>query len=257
MFTSPTKKRSKRINRKFCPSLKPLPSNFAKLVLNFEMEVEISKSLPALQQLLDLYIVLYIQRAIEYYEGLNDSRYKYYSVRMNSLLGRQELLNPSSLNSRRRSLSVECSCGNSLEVTSFAILQKAEALLRNHENINHSTSRQLQINIAGQSAKLNSKVCDRKAQMLRSATPTTHGKERESDRSAGIIEKYMVEKIETLDQIKKKYESEKEKVTETGKFYVGMIEEIDRNMQREVKQAQIGIEMNRKNEFKKRHGAEP
>lgn len=69
------------------PKVKTLPENFFEKVLDYELNLKRSFTMNTLQELVNLY-----STAIEYYESLEDNRYKDYQNRLNILLSQPEIL---------------------------------------------------------------------------------------------------------------------------------------------------------------------
>ena len=65
-----------------------LPKNFAQLVLDLELLVDSGNfDINTVNQLMQLY-----SQAVEYYSGMNDVRYVYYTERIQNMLVRPEIL---------------------------------------------------------------------------------------------------------------------------------------------------------------------
>ena len=65
-----------------------LPKNFAELVLDLELLVDSGNfDINTINQLMQLY-----SQAVEYYSGMNDVRYVYYTERIQNMLVRPEIL---------------------------------------------------------------------------------------------------------------------------------------------------------------------
>lgn len=103
LFNSIMKKLSKgeqqQRNKLSTKALK-LPKNFANLVLDLEIKVDSGVTdMSNVDALLQLYSVspfylltVWFQRAVEYYSGMNDEKYLYFTERIQNLLCRPDIL---------------------------------------------------------------------------------------------------------------------------------------------------------------------
>lgn len=78
-----------------------LPKNFAELVLNEELKIDAGQvDLESVNRLLQMYSVsrffhlclTLFQRAVEYYSGMNDEKYMYFTERIQNTLLKPEIL---------------------------------------------------------------------------------------------------------------------------------------------------------------------
>lgn len=87
MFGKLSKNEAKQRNKMSTKAVK-LPKNFAELVLDLELLVDSGNfDINTINQLMQLY-----SQAVEYYSGMNDVRYVYYTERIQNMLVRPEIL---------------------------------------------------------------------------------------------------------------------------------------------------------------------
>lgn len=271
--------RATRLN--YFSTIQPPSANFADQVLALEMQIETQGSLEALKQLLEIYSVTPIQRAIEFYESIGDTKYSYYKERMhNTLVKHDRLLGPP-LPGKARDLNTE---------------REAENLVKQHFNENLKLSKELLLNIESQSAGLHNRLSLRQIKKLRSSSPDTAlsrsfisvkleqsmvvtSKERgkllrtpnESDISGGVpkaqltessieqleseleglLEKYITLKISKTTEIREKYSEGKKEIRDIAdretlkKVYKAM----DLKMNQEIQQLESSLKAQRNSEI--------
>ncbi|CAG9323799.1 unnamed protein product [Blepharisma stoltei] len=178
---------------KFCPSIVPLPSNFADQVLELEIQVETQESIEAFKSLMELY-----SKAIEYYNSIGDAKYKYYQERMISFIQKQDSIlqahasktastttSPEKVPTSRHSVSTtskllfhEPPFEVAPEVhrpTELAQRRAADKVMKQHEQESHVSIKHAQQNIKSQNDNLEQRVISRKRGLTRyrSISPET------------------------------------------------------------------------------------
>lgn len=241
-------------------SLKPPSPRFAGQILHLEMIIETEGSIEALKELLQIYAVIYIQQAIEYFEAIGDNRYKYYKSRMTTMLKDQEKLFGVSSSKFLRSK----------KQRGLNSQRKAEFLLKKHEVESISVAKKLQLNLEMQSVALKEKMNTRKTKRMRSYSPDLFKKRSESDISGGlprtdsfeaelekVIEKSLKQKLRSISEIKGKYTNEKEELKNFGEYriiYIEMLYKVfahmDCRMKQEIKNIEKSSEEQKKQEIK-------
>ena len=87
MFGKLSKNEAKQRNKMSTKAVK-LPKNFAEMVLDLELLVDSGNfDINTINKLMQLY-----SQAVEYYSGMNDVRYVYYTERIQNMLVRPEIL---------------------------------------------------------------------------------------------------------------------------------------------------------------------
>lgn len=222
----------------YCPSITPLPEDFADQVLELEMKVDCQPSIEALRQLLELY-----SQAIEYYESKKNKKYLYYQERMKNLLVRQEKL-------------LEAQVCPSSPRSELSETRHAEKAIKTHNQVAQSLSKQVQLNIQNQNQGLKSRLSLRLEKRNRSL--------KESDVSGGpllpgdldcefekLVEKYLVLKMEGTEEIKAQYEEQMKEIREmpSSPILEQLLSEMQARMDQEIQDFHKDLERRKRQEY--------
>lgn len=151
-------------------SVQPLPPDFADKVLKLEISVDVENSIDSLRSLLELYTVLFIQQAIEFYESIHDLKYKYYEHRMMDILLKQNEM----LLKCQETPSIQPKAQKPNIPVAHSLLQKRQAdnTIKQYETDTKLVSRQVTFDLQSQNTQFLTRLNNRKSRNI-STEPTT------------------------------------------------------------------------------------
>lgn len=193
-----------------------IPSRFAEKVVEKEITLEKQGTIDTLKPLLELYIVIFTQQGIEFYEAAHDEKYLYYKDKMDKVLASKKNI----LRSQRR-------LNSELE---------AEAAIKLNDIQNSSTFLQIHDNLDAQNGSLSERINSRKASFNRRKTycPSAFRSlinNNIHNRIEEAIEQLVLEKFNRIKEVKRQYK----KIMNSGNV-LNTVEEMNKEVDRVEKE---------------------
>ena len=177
-----------------------LPPNFAEHLLDQEMLLEDSPSKASVLQLVDLYSVIPIQKAIEFYEDKNDLKYIYYHQRLQKMLQCPKV--------------APLLGGPLLKPKKPPSLQNnSELIVSSHEQSSSSSGHLMAQNLSSQERNLHAKIQARRGRYAAIVKKKQKLNIQEFQRELeSVIEEFASRKYKEQSDIKEQYSKLKEKI---------------------------------------------